>query len=173
MKKNQKTLLWISGGLTAAICLVMNFILIPMIEKSTAGLRCFDMNSFGYTFDQAKQFLTLLSENGRSIYLHVQLPLDFIYPVAYTAFFMLALTALRGKASPLLALPGALAVSDYIENVCSIKMLRAMDVTPELAKFASAVTVTKSVLMDLVFVLLAALLIVWLIKRKKKAREKE
>jgi hypothetical protein len=168
MKKNQKTLLWISGGLTAAICLVMNLVLIPMIEKNTAGLRCFDMNSFGYTFEQAKQFLTLLDGDARNLYLHVQLPLDFIYPVAYTAFFMLAITALRGKASPLLALPGALAVSDYIENVCSIKMLREMDVTPELAKFASAVTVTKSLLMDLVFVLLAVLFIMWLVKRKKK-----
>ena len=110
MKKNQKTLLWISGGLTAAICLEMNLVLIPMIEKNTAGLRCFDMNSFGYTFEQAKQFLSLLDNDARNIYLHVQLPLDFCYPVAYTAFFMLAITALRGKASPLLALPGALAV---------------------------------------------------------------
>ena len=168
MKKNQKTLLWISGGLTAAICLVMNLVLIPMIEKNTAGLRCFDMNSFGYTFEQAKQFLSLLDNDARNIYLHVQLPLDFFYPVAYTAFFMLAITALRGKASALLALPGALAVSDYIENICTIKMLRAMDVTPELAKFASAVTVTKSLLMDAVFLLLIVLFIMWLVKRKKK-----
>ena len=167
MKKNQKTLLWISGGLTAAICLVMNFILIPMIEKNTAGLRCFDMNSFGYTFEQAKQFLSLLDNDARNLYLHVQLPLDFFYPVAYTAFFMLALRALRGKASPLLALPGALAVSDYIENICTIKMLREMEVTPELAKFASAVTVTKSVLMYVTILLIVVLFIMWLVKRKK------
>ena len=101
MKKNQKTLLWISGGLTAAICLVMNLALIPMIEKNTAGLRCFDMNSFGYTFEQAKQFLTLLDDHARSIYLHVQLPLDFFYPVAYTAFWLTSLyRATSGRMAP-------------------------------------------------------------------------
>ena len=56
--KKIKTLLWLSGGLTALICIVMNFVLIPIIEKHTEGLRCFDMNSFGYTFDQANRFLS-------------------------------------------------------------------------------------------------------------------
>ena len=167
--KKRTALLIVSGALTAIICVVMNFILIPIIEETTEGLRCFDMNSMGYTFDQAKQFLSLLSERGRDVYLHIQLPLDFFYPVAYTAFFMLAITALRGKPTPLLALPAALAASDYIENICSIKMLRAMDVTPALAGFASAVTVVKSALMTATFILLAVLLIVWLVKRRKKS----
>ena len=161
-----KTLLWISGILTVAICAVMNLVLIPIIEANTEGLRCFDMNSTGYTYEQAKQFLSLLDEKGRDIYLHIQLPLDFFYPVAYTAFFMLALKKLSGKTLPLV-IPGALAIADYIENICSIRMLRAMDVTEGMAKFASTVTVIKSALMTLTFILLAVFLIVWLVKRKK------
>ena len=167
--KKRTALLIVSGALTAIICVVMNFILIPIIEETTGGLRCFDMNSMGYTFDQAKQFLSLLSERGRDVYLHIQLPLDFFYPVAYTAFFMLAITAVTGKRSPLLALPAALAVSDYIENICSVKMLRDMDVSAALAKFASTVTVIKSALMTATFILLAVLLIVWFVKRRKKS----
>ena len=166
--KKIKTLLWLSGGLTALICIVMNLVLIPIIEKNTEGLRCFDMNSLGYTFDQAKQFLSLVGEQGRNVYLHIQLPLDFFYPVAYTAFFMLALRALRGKNTPLFALPAALAVCDCTENVCSIIMLKKMEATPALAGFASAVTVLKSALMTATFILLAVLLIVWIVKRKKK-----
>ena len=166
--KQIKILLWTSGVLTAAICIVMNTVLIPMIEASTEGIRCFDMQSTGYTYETAKRFLELLSEQGRSTYLHVQLPLDFLYPVAYTAFFMAALKVLSGKAWPLIV-PGALAACDVAENVCSILMLRAMDVTPGLAAFASAVTVAKSALMTLTFVLLAVFLIIWLVRKKKKA----
>ena len=125
--KKIKTLLWVSGALTAGICLVMNFVLIPMIEAGTNGIRCFDMQSTGYTYETAKQFLALIGNNGRSVYLHWQLPLDFFYPVAYTAFFMTALKALSGKAWPLIV-PGALAAFDYAENVCSIIMLKNMDV---------------------------------------------
>ena len=167
-KNKTKTLLWISGILTAAICAAMNFVLIPIIETNTEGLRCFDMNSFGYTFEEAKRFLSLLDERGRNVYLHIQLPLDFLYPVAYTAFFMLALKKLSGKNAPLL-LPGALAAADYTENICSIRMLRAMDVTEGLAKFASAVTVLKSALMTLTFLLLAVCLILRLVRRKKRS----
>ncbi len=166
--KKLKTALIVSGVLTAAICGVMNFYLIPLIEQTTEGLRCFDMNSTGYTLEQAQRFLALLGERGRNIYLHAQLPLDLFYPVAYTAFFVSAIYALRGKASALFALPAALALCDYTENVCSIIMLRAMEVSAGLARFASTVTVLKSALMAAVFLLLAVLFIRWLIKRKKQ-----
>jgi len=167
--KKTKALLPVSGAVTAVICVIMNFALIPMIEASTNGIRCFDMQSLGYSFDTAKQFLSLLSEESRNIYLHVQLPLDFIYPVAYTAFFMTALKALSCKKLPLVV-PGALALFDYAENVCSVVMLKSMDVSEGLAKFASFATVTKSLLMTLTF----ALLIVFLfIRASQKARKKK
>ena len=166
--KTTKTLLWVSGALTAAICLVMNLVLIPMIEAGTNGIRCFDMQSTGYTYETAKEFLALLGDNGRSVYLHWQLPLDFFYPVAYTAFFMPALKKLSGKTWPL-TVPGALAAFDYAENVCSIIMLKNMDVTEGLAKLASTFTVIKSGLMTLTFILLAVFFVIWLVKKKKKA----
>ena len=169
--KKSTILLIVSGVLTAGICLVMNLWLMPAIERTTEGLRCFDMNSFGYTFEQAQRFLALLDERGRDLYLHVQLPLDFFYPVAYTAFFMTAICKLNGRATPLLAVPAALAVFDYVENVCTIRMLRAMEVTQKAAAFSSAVTVTKSALMTVTFVMLAALLLRYLLRRRnaKKA----
>ena len=54
--KNRKAVtaaLVVSGVLTVVICAVMNFYLIPQIEASTQGIRCFDMSAFGYTFEQA------------------------------------------------------------------------------------------------------------------------
>ena len=170
MEKTQRTrlILIVSGALTAVICLVMNLWLIPEIEKTTEGLRCFDMNSFGYTHEQAQRFLSLLGERGRELYLHVQLPLDFVYPTAYTAFFVTAIALLRKKKTPLWLLPAALAAFDVVENTCSIIMLKNMSVSPALAGFASTVTVIKSILMTAVFVLLGVLFVLWLTGRKKE-----
>jgi hypothetical protein len=43
-----------------------------------------------------------------------------------------------------------------------------MTVTEGLAKFASAVTMLKSGLMTLTFLLLAVFFVIWIVKRKKK-----
>ncbi|MBR5772305.1 MAG: hypothetical protein IKY00_03735, partial [Clostridia bacterium] len=114
----------VSGVGTAAICVIMNIILIPQIEANTGGIRCFDMNP-GYNFEQASEFLRLIGDEGRHIYLGYQLPLDFIYPVFYTLFFVSLIVLLTKRKSPLLVLPAVLAVSDYCENILSEIMLRA------------------------------------------------
>jgi hypothetical protein len=48
-------------------------------------------------------------------------------------------------------------------------MLKNMSVSPAMAGFASTVTVVKSLLMYAVFALLAALFVLWLVRRRKKA----
>ena len=165
--KAVKTALIISGALTVIICGVMNFYLIPLIESTTQGIRMFDMNSFGYTYETAKSFVSLLSENGLRTYLNVQLPLDFIYPLAYTVFFSLALLKLTDKKA-LLAFPLVLMVCDYTENIFSEIMLRK-DFSAVTAHIASAFTVCKSVFMYITMALVLIFFVRWLIKRKKAA----
>ena len=164
LKKVKLTAL-ISGILTAAICAVMNFVLIPIIESTTGGIRCFDMN-FGYDYEDAVRFLELLSDEGRRVYLHIQLPLDFIYPIVYCVFFISVIVLLTGKKGVIL--PVTLAVSDYIENILSIVMLRSDNIGYSITTFASTVTVIKTVLMYSCFTVIAALIIRYLIKRKKR-----
>lgn len=166
MKKKEKILLIVSGAATAVICLVMNLVLIPSIEKTTEGIRCFDMN-FGYSFDDAKRFLALLSPEGLNTYLHVQLPLDFVYPIAYCLFFCLAIYALIKKRTALLAAPILLAALDYTENICSIIMLKGINTSESFIRFASAVTSAKTVLMYLVFAVIIVLFVVRIVKSKK------
>lgn len=171
MKKQLRIALIVSGALTAAICAVMNFMLIPQIETAAGGLRCFDMR-FGYGSEEAKAFLYTLSAQGRDVYLHRQLPLDFIYPLAYGAFFMLAFYALQKRKTPLLALPALLAAADYVENICILLMLRATEPAKALVAAGSAATVTKTVLMYLCFAVLLALLVRAAVeKRKRRAAE--
>ena len=155
-----------SGALTAGICAVMNFLLIPRIEAAAGGLRCFDMH-FGYRYDDAVRFLTALTPAGRGTYLHAQLPLDFLYPVAYAVFFALAITALLRRKSVLIGLPVLLALFDYCENVSVVRMLKAETLSPALAAFAGAVTEIKTILMYICFMTLLILLVRRLILRKK------
>ncbi len=168
--KIKKAALFISGGLTAVICLVMNLILIPRIESSTDGIKCFDMN-FGYSADTAKRFLELISNESRSVYLNIQLPLDFIYPLAYCTFFVLMLLKFAEKRKALAALPVVLAVSDYTENICSIIMLKSAEFSPALASFASAVTCIKTVLMYITFLIIIVSIIIHIKNKKKKVQQ--
>ena len=167
MNKAQKILLYVSGALTGIICVVMNAVLIPKIESSTEGIRCFDMN-FAYSYETAQKFLSLLSEEGKRIYLTVQLPLDFIYPIAYCIFFVLLIIALQKKKTALIALPLVLTFCDYCENICTILMLKADTLSPSLVTAASIFTSAKTVLMYLVFLVIIVLIVIRVKNRKKE-----
>lgn len=168
-KKRLKMTALISAVLTAAICAVMNFVLIPLIERTTEGMRCFDM-SFGYGYEYAKRFTELLSDEGRHVYLAYQLPLDFVYPIVYCIFFISIIYLLLGRRSILFILPVTLSISDYTENVLTEIMLRSESLSVGLAAFASTVTVVKTVLMYACFIIIAILFIEWLVKHKKEKR---
>ena len=159
----------VSGALTVIICGVMNLSFIPAIESATQGIRCFDMN-FGYSYETATRFLSLLSEEGRSIYLTKQLPLDFFYPVAYGVFFSLLLVKLSGKKAAIV-LPALLAACDYCENICVYKMLAAAPPQRTLVSIASVATSAKTVLMYLCFLLIIALLVKRIVTKRKSAKE--
>ena len=164
--KTRKILLIVSGALTLIICAVMNLWLIPAIAKEAAGEAIFDMR-FAYPTAAGRAFLAALTDAGRQLYLTRQLPLDFVYPAVYTVFFLSAFRALRGRADAFFCLPCLLAAADVTENICTIVMLRAAP-SDALLRFASCATTVKSVLMYLIFVLLAVLLIRYLLRRKKR-----
>ena len=160
----KKALIWITGIVTVIMTGIMDFVYFPRIEKNTDGIKAFDMNSFGYPYEQAVRFLELIDEEGREIYLKKQLPQQTVYPFVYTTFFTLAFEQLKGKNRPLLAIPGLLFTFDYLENICSIKMLRDRKTTPKLAKFASTMTLLKSLTMYTIFGLLG-----WFFYKFKKS----
>ena len=157
----------VSGFLTVVICLIMNAVLIPKIEAGDPPMRAFDMCSTGYSTEQARAFTLWLSDEARATYLNAQLPLDFFYPIAYTAFFMLLWLGLGGK-QWCLAFPAALAAFDYLENSLVIVMVKNTGFADAVAKIASVATVTKSVLMYVIIVAEIVALIIWAVRRKKK-----
>lgn len=166
--KKRTVLLIATGVLTAAICLIMNTVYIPQIEAAAQGLKCFDMR-FGYSVEEARQFLTALAQEGKEVYLTKQLPLDCVYPLVYASFFALLFRALYGKKTALVFLPVLLAAADYVENVSVLLMLRHNPVylSDVQVKIASGATIVKTVLMYLCFLLIVVLLIAYLVRRKK------
>lgn len=167
LSKKGTVILIVSAVLTAVICLVMNLILIPAIERGTGGMRCFDMN-FLYSADDARLFLQTLSSEGKNTYLYNQLPLDFFYPICYGCFFIFALVKLQKKLNIFALLPLLLAAFDYAENICIEVMLRASHFRMHTAMFGSAFTAVKTVLMYGIFVLLIAFTVRSVLSNKKE-----
>ena len=157
----------VSAVFTLIICAVMNTVLIPAIEEGTKGIRCFDMN-FAYSFETAKLFLSLLSEKGRDLYLNVQLPLDFVYPIVYTVFFVFIITKLTRQVSVLSFLPLVLMFMDYTENICAIVMLKSEKLSESLVLIASIASSVKTTIMYLIFCIIIVSFIYWILQRKRK-----
>jgi len=166
-KKIILTILIITGIATVSICLAMNVFIIPKIEAG--GDRIFDMRTLGYSVDEAKAFVKSLDQERTNIYLNVQLPLDFVFPVFYTIFFSLLWIALT-KNKKLLFLTPLLAVFDYLENSFSIVMLKNHDFSPTIAKLGSVSTIIKNVLM---YVIILALLVAIIVKVVKTVKAKK
>lgn len=157
-------LLSLSGILTVGILLLMNLWLIPQIERHTGGLRVFDLNTFGYSFDTAKEFVRRLSPAEKTLYLKKQLPLDFLCPVCYGGFFFLSLKNLcHRKALPIVA-PAIVMAFDYAENFCALRML-TMQFGKITATVGSICTTAKSITMCLVILLICLL---WIGKKRKQ-----
>ena len=170
MTKTKKIALTVSGALTAVLLAVMDIALLPKIKAAAGGMNPFDLQMLGYTHETAVRFLSELSDAGRALYLHVQIPVDFAFLVVYTVFFALALRALLGN-HRLLWLPLALAAADIAENTCVVLMLRADTVSTALTSFASGATLVKSILtyMTIAAVLVFALHRFFASRKKKQA----
>ena len=167
MQKKSNLPLWISGALTVLILAVMDLFLLPAVERAAGGLRCFDLQTFGYGYETAKAFLDALSAEGQRLYLCVQLPVDTVFLVVYTVFFGLELRRLFASKA-FLILPALLALADFAENTCTFLMLRdPACLTPQTGAVFGAVTLCKTLLMYAVFALLTIGLTRYLVRKRK------
>ena len=116
--------------------------------------------NFGYSFDYADRFLSVLSPKGYSMYKFVQIPLDMLFPMlnyitAVITFVLLKRVYMklggrdiREKYSPfailLLLLPFAGMLFDYLENIMVFIMLSAKTaISEQFIQASSIFTVIK------------------------------
>jgi len=173
--------------LSIAIWAVMVFWTLAYLRRISGGLDPFDLRPFGYTVEEARAFLTALSQIGRDYYADVQLQLDTIYPAVYAlsrALLLLWLT-IPGRTADkplprpargvLMALPIAAAVFDYLENEGIAAMLIAGPrVDAELVARTSFWTQAKSLmtfLTELICVILLTIAFVRWLYRRRAGRE--
>jgi hypothetical protein len=153
---------------TLAVYVTMLAWTLPAISAAAGGLAPFDLRPSGYTFDEAKAFLTALSPDGKALYLGAQHRLDAAYPALLSATLFFAIAALTPTAwgswrwvLALTAIPGAL--FDYLENAAVTVMLTAGadDLTPDMVATADRWTTSKSWSSTVAMTILLALLVAW------------
>ena len=144
---------WLSLGLMLAGVALIFLWSAPRIEAG--GLAPFDLRTRGYSFDEARAFLTALTPEGRAVYLGPQRFADTVFPIGFTGTMVcLVFWALKGLSRPTawaaLALPLAYFAADMAENAAVAGLLRTdpSDLSPEAVARASTITIWKSRLVD-------------------------
>lgn len=155
--------------LYAAILCVMSLLFIPAIRANTGEMNIFDLQAKGYSLEYAKDFIAAMGENGKSVYLKAQLPLDFIYPAVYTLlYFGLAQKIFKKQHILVFGVTAMLCVSDYMENSLSVVMLISNELTQAVVSTASFFTVLKTALLYIITGLLIIGALYRLVKSTKR-----
>lgn len=138
---------WIVLSAMFAVWLAMNLWSAPQIEAMSGGLRLLDMRITGYSFAEAKDFVTAIGEEGVALYLGPQLWLDMIFPPLLGAVLFFCYRWLFpgwvGLAIGSMSL--TYVFLDYLENLALLTILRAGPnfMTPEMVALANQWTITK------------------------------
>lgn len=162
--------------LTNLVYVIMLVVTIPKVMQFANGMKLLDMLPGGYDFEYVKALFTALGEEGRHVYLFVQIPLDMIYPLlfalSYCLVFVWFLEKLNKINSPyfyfcLLPLMGGMA--DYFENIGIITILKQFpDISNGVVKITNLFSVIKSTSTTIYFVVLLIVLVLVGIKAIKK-----
>lgn len=181
MTRILQRIFWPIFILTMGIYITMLVWSLPLITNAANGLVPFDMRPTGYSFDEAKAFLTALTEDANSFYRHTQIAkLDMAYPALLSITLFLAIGLLTqnwlkfwGWIVALIAIPGT--VFDYMENVNLQLMLflGPENINAEIVAKASERSVAKAMFTTAAMSVLLIALIVWIILwvRRKRAQK--
>lgn len=125
---NNKKLYWVLFAATMILYGTMLFWSLPYISAQAAGLIPFDLRPGGYSFQEAQEFVSVLTPEGQAFYLGTQHMLDLFYPAMIALVVLFALWHLSSSwltwlRLVLAAVPVLSAAFDYLENNAVAKML--------------------------------------------------
>ena len=161
--KGKRVLIWVS--ITYLIYAFILLVSIPSVSKFTGGMNTFNMMPFGYSSEYVLKLLSTLGTEGRHAYLLHQIPLDLVFPFIFAfgnclliGFLLNKINSLKGKLMYLCLLPVFASWFDYLENVGVMTMLlKYPTVTEFVIHFTEFFSVTKSLLMNIFFIVLFVL----------------
>ncbi|MBX3532575.1 MAG: hypothetical protein KF849_18405 [Rhizobiaceae bacterium] len=170
---------WFLAGATIVVWLFMVLLTLPYIQQQAGGLAPFDLRPLGYSFDEAKAFLSALSPEGKAYYLGPQHWLDLFFPgliaaTLYCALVVLLRPYMGGSGRFVAAVAALVAIFDWLENSAVAAILNAGPdgVTADMVAAASRWTLLKSGVSTVVYtaVLVLAVIAGWrLWKRRQSA----
>ena len=114
----RRILFWAVILVTGAVYLTMLLWSLPAIARMADGIPPFDMRPTGYSVDEARDFLSALSTEGRAFYLDVQHWLDFAFPGLFALSLILGFLKLAPRVLALILSAVAVAAAwfDWSEN---------------------------------------------------------
>lgn len=160
---------------TNLVYLVMLLITIPHVMHYSHGMDLFDMMPAGYDAGYAHTLLNALGADGRNAYMQIQLPVDMIYPFLFgltyslmLAYFLYKLSWIDKPIFVMVFFPIVTALFDYAENIGIFSMLHAYpDFSTRTAAALSLLTIIKSALSTVSFLMLLSLVVIFLVRRMK------
>jgi len=173
---NRMKIFWTIVAIAVIDYAVMVFWSLPNIANQAGGLMPFDVRPTGYSFEEAKAFVSALSIKGNIFYLSMQHMLDTVFPIMQGvavgwAIFMLAPKSWGGMRW--LAIIPAVAgmVFDLLENRQVGVMLTtgAKDLTAEVVSLGSMFTIAKSVFVTIAMITMLGLLVRRYLEKRKAA----
>ncbi len=161
---------WAIAAATVTNYMIMILWSLPLVSEMAGGSVPFDMRFGGYAFDDARVFLTVITDAGRDFYINTQQLLDLFYPtlLAITVATPLVHLMPRYLGWTLAMLAIAAGVFDHLENSAVAVMLRVEPdaLTKAMVSTASNWTLAKSILTTIALVALLVILcirsIAWL-----------
>lgn len=126
----------------------------PWLTELAGGLPVLDTRPMGYTLDDVRALLNAAQPGFVEAYGHVATTWDRAVPVLAGAMFTLGLWSGGGIWRLLAVLGVAYGIADLAENALVLRLMRTMpdEITVDAVARASAVSVTKWVLVGLCFV---------------------
>lgn len=174
---NGKTVLIFFVLSTLVYFLMMTFT-VPDLAGIANGMKILDLMPEGYDRHYVDSLFTALGENGRHAYLYYQIPLDLIFPLFYGvgfcllfAFFLRKINQLTSPFFYFCFLPLIAAISDFIENIGIITMLKQFpNYSEETVTFTSTFSFLKSSTTTIYFIALIFVLITYGVQYVKSKR---
>ena len=140
---------WAVVAVTVANYLTMVLWSLPLVSEMAGGGVPFDMRPGGYSFEEARVFLSAMSSEGREFYLNTQQLLDFFYPTLFAITVSIALIHLMPRYWGWILALVAIAAGgfDHLENGAVAIMLGVTPdlVTEAMVSSASNWTLAKSI----------------------------
>jgi len=130
-------------GLTALNYAMMLVFSTPKLLTAADGLWPFDMRIMGYSLEEATQYVTTITPEGRLFYLEVQQMLDTFFPALLGISLMLTLYRLAPKLPVMFLFPVSGALFDYYENASIAQILLTNAPDQGLVEVASLLTGLK------------------------------